>query len=294
MGQKWSQTFPPAARFSVDQIPDLSGKVMVVTGKFECGNTGIGKEIVRALLLHNAKVYMASRNAEKAKAAIEELKKDTGKQAMFLELDLASLKSARKTAEEFLSKEQELHVLFNNGWVIGTMFLMETPHSMDLLMPALIAAASHAGQKARVIFTSSIAASENINFDSLKGTPARKKVGADQRYGQFKLANIVLAREVAQRYDDKGVITVSVDPGGTKTGLRQHMPNWVRPMLNLLLHPPAKGALTPLYAGTIESTDLNGKFLIPWARVGVASAAAQNPQLGQELWSYLEEEVKLK
>ncbi|KAG6856471.1 hypothetical protein H0H87_004050 [Tephrocybe sp. NHM501043] len=113
MGQTWSQTFPPAAKFSVDQIPDLSGKVMIVTG----GNTGIGKEIVRALLSRNAKVYMASRNAAKAKAAIEELEKETEKEAVFLELDLASLKSVRKAAEEFLNKEQELHALFNNGRV---------------------------------------------------------------------------------------------------------------------------------------------------------------------------------
>ncbi|KAG6917179.1 hypothetical protein DXG01_003615 [Tephrocybe rancida] len=256
---------------------------------------------------------MASRNPEKAKAAIEELKKDTGKQAVFLELDLASLKSVRKAADEFLSKEQELHVLFNNG---GTMFMMEAPHSMDvtedgydiqwgtnavgpfhltqLLMPALLAAASHSGPKSRVVFTSSIVGAKGINFDSLKDTPARKTVGADQRYGQSKLANIIMAREVAQRYGDKGIIAVSLDPGGTKTGLQQHMPGWVRPILNILLHPPAKGALTSLYAGTTESTDLNGKFLIPWARIGVASAAAHNLELGQKLWSYLEEEVKLK
>ncbi|KAG6853457.1 putative secondary metabolism biosynthetic enzyme [Blastosporella zonata] len=271
----WSQTFPPAAQFSVDQIPDLSGKVMVVTG----GNTGIGKEIVRALLSHNAKVYMASRNAEKAKDAIEELKKDTGKEASFLELDLASLNSVRKAAEEFLSKEQELHTLFNNG---GTMFLMETPHSMDvtedgydiqwgtnvvgpfhftqLLMPALLAAARHSDDKSRVVFTSSIVLSKGINFDSLRDTPARKKVGADQRYGQSKLANIVLAREVARRYGDKGVIAVSLDPGGTKTDLQQHLPSWARPILNLMLHPPAQGALTSLYAGTTsEPMDINGK-----------------------------------
>lgn len=79
------------------------------------GNTGIGKEIVRALLVHNAKVYVASRNSDKAKAAIEELCRDTGKEAFFLHLDLASLSGVRKAAEEFLSKERELHTLYNNG-----------------------------------------------------------------------------------------------------------------------------------------------------------------------------------
>ncbi|KAG5722760.1 hypothetical protein E4T56_gene7956 [Termitomyces sp. T112] len=309
MGQGLSQTFPPAAKYSVDHIPDLSGKVMVVTG----GNTGIGKEIVRALLIHNAKVYMASRNVAKGKAAIEELKKDTGKEALFLELDLASLTSVRRAAAEFLEKEKELHTLFNNG---GIMFLTETQQSMSitedgydiqwgtnalgpfhltqLLMPALLAAARNSNKNARVIFTSSIALSKGINFDTLKDTPARKKIGASERYGQSKLANIILAQEIARRYGDKGVIGVSLDPGGTKTGLQQHLPGWARPILNLMLHPPANGALTSLFAGTSESTELNGKFLIPFARIGVASTAAQNPELGQRLWSYLEEEVKLK
>jgi len=44
---------------------------------------------------------MASRNAEKAKAAIEDLKAKTGREAEFLQLDLADLSSVRKAAEEY-------------------------------------------------------------------------------------------------------------------------------------------------------------------------------------------------
>lgn len=88
------------------------------------GNTGIGKEIVRVLLNRNAKVYLAARNAEKGRAAIEELKKDTGKEATFLKLDLCSLKSIRSAADEFSEKERELHVLINNGYVGSLSFLV--------------------------------------------------------------------------------------------------------------------------------------------------------------------------
>ncbi len=58
---------------------------------------------------------MASRNKAKADAAIASLKEATGKEAIFLELDLSSLASVKKSAQEFLSRERELHILFNNA-----------------------------------------------------------------------------------------------------------------------------------------------------------------------------------
>lgn len=70
---------------------------------------------MQALLQHNAKVYMAARNKQKAEAAIASLKTETSREAIFLELDLSSLASVKKSAQEFLSKEHELHILFNNA-----------------------------------------------------------------------------------------------------------------------------------------------------------------------------------
>ena len=79
------------------------------------GNSGIGYETCKALLAHNAKVYLAARNKDKAECAIQKLKEETGKEAIFLLLDLASLASVKRAAHEFLSKETALHVLFNNA-----------------------------------------------------------------------------------------------------------------------------------------------------------------------------------
>ena len=69
----------------------------------------------QALLQHNAKVYLAARSKEKADKAIASLKEETGKEAIFHELDLTDLATVKKSAETFLSKENELHVLFNNA-----------------------------------------------------------------------------------------------------------------------------------------------------------------------------------
>lgn len=104
MGQTWThlsmlydQSRPPKSQFSIDDIPDLSGKVVIVTG----GNAGVGKETVYALLRKNAKVYMASRSRSRAESAIADLTKTTGKEAIYLELDLASLVSIKRAVQEF-------------------------------------------------------------------------------------------------------------------------------------------------------------------------------------------------
>jgi len=311
MGQTWSQTFPPTPKFHAEDVPDLAGKVMLVTG----GNSGIGKEIVKGLLNRNAKVYLAARNPEKAKVAIEELKKETGHEAVFLELDLASLESVQHAADDFLRNERELHALFNNG---GVMFLNPGTNALDLtkdgydiqwgtnvvgpfrltqlLIPALIEGAkSSPDGKARITFAASIVQTSSIKWDTLTDTPERKKRWPEFRYGQSKFANVVLAREFARRYGDQGLVFTSMDPGGIKTDLQRHMPGWLRGVLNLMLKPPHFGALTPLWAATSpETVDYNGKFLIPFARVGVPSPASQDPETGVKVWETLEQQVKAK
>ena len=58
--------------------------------------------ICKQLLLKNAKVYLAARSESKARAALEELEKETGKKAIFLKLDLSDLDATKKSAQEFL------------------------------------------------------------------------------------------------------------------------------------------------------------------------------------------------
>ena len=68
------------------------------------------------LLSKGARVYIATRSEEKSQKAIEELKKETGKDGIFfLKLDLSDLVSVKAAAEEYIGKETELHTLYNNG-----------------------------------------------------------------------------------------------------------------------------------------------------------------------------------
>lgn len=281
---------------------------MIVTG----GNTGIGKETVEALLEHNAKVYMACRSQEKADAAIQELKAKTGREAIFLHLDLSSLASVKKAAEEFLSKERELHVLFNNAGVMWPPmdWLTEDGYDLqfgtnvlghwyftELLMPALLAGkhTSPDGHTRVVTTSSSGAYFDTVNWDSFRDGPARRKLGTYTLYNQSKFLNVVVAREVAKRYGDQGIISVSCNPGNLKTDLQRHTTPLQHRIIDLMLYPARYGALTQLWGGLMpEPLEHNGEFLVPWARPGRCRPEAYDDAIGERLWNYLQEQVKDK
>ncbi|KAH9053025.1 NAD(P)-binding protein [Lactarius vividus] len=299
------QSFPPKPTWGVHDIPDLTGKVVLVTG----GNAGVGKETVKQLLAHNAKVYLAARSAQKANDAIAELKNETGKQAIFLQLDLSDIPAVRKSAQEFLSKETQLHVLINNAGVMvspkeqvtAQKYDMQfgtnaTGYSHQLLLPALFAAtdASPSHEKARIVTVSSSAnyLTTGLDFYAMADGPERIQYNEWELYSKSKFGNVVVARELARRYGDK-IVSTSLNPGNIRTELQRHMPGWQRTVLDWVLYPVSYGALTQLYCATAPSAaDANGKFFIPWARLGEPNKAALDPQVGERLWSWLENETK--
>ncbi|KAI0644742.1 NAD-P-binding protein [Trametes meyenii] len=298
---------PPKAKWGISDIPNLSGKVMIVTG----GNAGVGKETVKALLAHNAKVYMASRNETKALVAIAELQRETGRQATFLKMDLADLKSVKAAAQEFMSKETKLHVLYNSGGVMFPPVEQLTADGYDLqfgtnvlghfyltqlLIPLLLSGVSHSPEgKARVINTSSVghASASGIDFDTLRGHPKRKKMGTQKLHFQSKFAMVVFSNELHRRYGDQGLISVSLHPGNLKTDVQRHVSSIEKVLSAPLLHSASMGALTQLWAGTsVDGLALGGEYLIPWARLGTAREETQNVRLGQKLWAWMEEQVR--
>lgn len=300
------ENIAPKATFKVDDVPDLSGKVIIITG----ANTGVGKETAKVLVARNAKVYIAGRSQERVEQAIQDIKAETGKEALFLKLDLADLTSVKAAAEEFQRKETRLDVLYNNAGVMAPPVADVTAQGYDLqfgtntlghfyftklLLPTLLATAKASPDgKARVINVSSAAHHYgSIDFNTLKDGPARKKKFSLTLYGQSKLGNILFSNELYRRYADEGIISMSIHPGSLRSDLYRHMSRIEKFVVGLFLSPPAMGALTLLWAGTTdEGLTLGGKYLIPWARVGTPKASAQDPKLAEELWTWMEEQVQ--
>ncbi|KAH8800583.1 NAD(P)-binding protein [Flagelloscypha sp. PMI_526] len=304
------ETSPPPSHWNHEDIPDLTGKVFIVTG----ANTGIGYETVKSLLKKNARVYAAARSPTKGRDAIQRLKEETGNEAIFLHLDLGDLNSVKRAAEEFKQKESQLHVLINNAGVMTPPKDQFTTQGWDLqfgtnvighfllikfLLPTLLATAqSSPSGTVRIVNTSSSAQYwyHDIPFDVLKDGKARNKLCPEQLYGVSKRGNIVVSSELARRYggDRGGIISTSLNPGAIATDLQRHMSSpFVQRMSKYIAHPPSLGAITQLWAATSEEGKaLNGKFLKPWARIGKAAPGCEDPEMGTRLWDFLEEAVK--
>ncbi|KZW03701.1 NAD(P)-binding protein [Exidia glandulosa HHB12029] len=300
-----SQNSPPKPKWDAERdMPDLTGYVTIVTGF----NVGIGKETAKALLRKNAKVYGAARSKAKAEAAIADLRASSGGKGeiVYLELDLADLASVKRAAEEFLSHESNLDILFNNAGVMVPPIDQLTTQGYDLqfgtnvlghfyftklLLPALLAS-THG---ARTLHTSSSASQwGTIDFKTFKDGPERRKKSRPWLYGQSKLGNVFVAKEFGKRYADRGLVSTSMNPGNINTELQRHMgnPSFMEKLNEWFLYSPALGAVTQLYAGTApEAKDLNGAYLIPFARVGKPNPMALDAALAQKVWDWLEEQV---
>ncbi|KZP05240.1 NAD(P)-binding protein [Athelia psychrophila] len=253
---------------------------------------------------------MAARSSEAATTAIAQLKAITGREALFIKIDLSDPRSVKAAAEEFLSKEVKLHVLFNNGGVMVPPLAQVSEDGYDyswatnvmgpyllttLLLPALLTGATSAGDgKARVVNTCSVMHHlRAIDFDALVDGPARLRLGGTELYCQSKNAIVVFSKELARRYGDRGIVSTAVNPGNLNTELMRNLDSIDKIILKLVTYPARYGALTPLYAGTAAgSAQFNGKYFIPWAHEGVPRLDTQDDAIGKKLWSWLDEHTQ--
>ncbi|KAK8854862.1 hypothetical protein IAR55_003601 [Kwoniella newhampshirensis] len=301
--------FPPKTDYTGDNIPDLTGKVALVTG----GNKGIGKEICHQLMRKNAKVYMAARDLTAADKAVDELEQLTGKKASVLPIDLSDFESVKSAANKFLEQEKRLDILFNNagilqadatklskqGYELTLAVNTMSPYLLTrLLLPTLQSTAATTGAPSRMVWTISAAPffykpgkllPETFRLES-RGNPP---LGGNMMYAQSKSAATMLAQNLAKQLkkDDGEVFILSIDPGGIDTDLF-HETLRIRQWLQkkLLLSPIWKGALTPLYAGTASDVK-TGQMYFPFARLGFFAEFTKDEKEQKKFASWCDEQI---
>lgn len=202
---------------------NMQGKTVLITG----GNTGIGKQTAIALARMGAQVTITSRNPDKGQAAVTDIRRESGSQAVeCMRLDLASLASIRSFAAEFLATHPRLDVLVNNaGLTLGerseTMDGFETTFGVNHLgtfaLTGLLLDRLKQSAPARIVVLSSDAhkgALRGLDFDDLH---ARRKYSGMGAYCRSKLANLLFTLELAERLQGTGVTVNAVHPGVVAT-----------------------------------------------------------------------------
>jgi len=168
--------------------------------------------------------------------------------------------------------------------VVGTYYFTR------LLIPQLIAAGS-----SRIVNVTSHGhiLCDGINWETVRDGPERRKMKPLDLYNQSKFANVVIACEFARRYGDQGIVSTALHPGLIVTNLGRTMSPTVVKLVGYVSYNSKQGALTSLYAATSpEALNANGKYFIPWARIGKPHPGTLNVELGAKLWVWLEGETK--
>lgn len=302
-------------KWTTADIPDQSGRTVVVTG----ANTGLGYHTAAALAFHGAHVVLAVRNLDKGNAALSRIvaaKNDA--QVTLTELDLSSLASVRRAADELRSAYPRIDLLINNAGVMwtpkeltadGFELQFGTNHLGHFALTGLLLDHLLGVRDSRVVTVSSLGHRMRaaIHFDDLQWERSYSRIGA---YGQSKLANLLFTYELqrrlsaAQQARKEPTIAVAAHPGGSATELARNVPRILRPLnalAPLLFQSAEAGALPTLRAATDPAVE-GGQYYGPdglgeqrgHPMLVQSSAQSHDAELQRRLWSVSEELTGVK
>ncbi|XP_045476018.1 retinol dehydrogenase 12-like [Harmonia axyridis] len=240
----------------------LDGKIAIVTG----ANSGIGFEVAKELASRNATVILACRDMNKAKFALEKIKKDISSPVSLIpmELDLASLKSIQSFTEKFKDKFEYLHILINNAGLSNshTTKRLLTDDNLELhfgvnyighfyLTNLLLCVLEKSRPSKVVIVSSKLHEKGQICLDDLNSVSRN----CPNLYADSKLANVYFCRELSKKIESKGIDVFAVCPGWVYTNLFRHRIRWYHyiifsPIAFFFMRSAKQGAQTVIYCAT--------------------------------------------
>ncbi|MEU9112591.1 oxidoreductase [Streptomyces sp. NPDC048483] len=294
-------------RWTVEQIPDQSDRVSVVTG----ANSGLGLATTRALARRGGHVILAVRDEGRGRRAAAEITAEQpGARLEVRRLDLADLDSVRAFADRLHTDHQRLDVLINNAGVMapprslsaqGHEVQFACNHLGHFALTGLLLDLLASGRDPRVVTVSSVNHRKGrLHFDDLTGERSYSPMGF---YNQSKFANAVFGQELHRRLTEAGspVRGVLAHPGYTATNLQTSAPIGLwRVVFGRIGNPlfaqaPASGALPQLYAATAPDVE-SGQFIGPDGLAELRggptqvqlSPAAADAETGRRLWELSE------
>ena len=272
----------------------MSGKICVVTGS----NSGIGKETALGLARMGARVVMVCRNAEKGKAALEEIRRESGSsQVDLLIADMSSQASLRALAEEIRQKYPRLDVLVNNAGgappartlsADGIEMTLATNHLGPALLTLLLLDLLKAGAPSRIVNVSSCEAQSPARLDMNDLQFERRKYGNIAAYRQSKLLMNTFTFELARRLAGTGVTANCLHPGAVATNIwRSAAPligRLIIPMVKPFMLTSKRGAAVSLYLATSpEVAQVSGEYFVK-SKPAKPNPLSRDSKLMAEVW----------
>lgn len=287
----------------VTQGIDGSGLTAIVTG----ASSGIGAETARVLALRGVHVVMGVRNLEAGRAVKEAIVKGNPNAKLdAMDLDLSSMASVKKFAEDFKSLNLPLNLLINNAGIMATPFMLSkdnielqfaTNHVghfllTNLLMETIRKTARASRKEGRIVNVSSrrhkFSYPEGIRFAKLNDPSWYNSLSA---YGQSKLANILHANELARQLkEDRVEVTAnSVHPGLIATNLFRHY-SFLTGLVGLVgkyvIKNVQQGAATTCYVALHPKVKaMSGQYFAD-SSIAKASLQANDAELATKLWDF--------
>lgn len=279
----------------------MTGKTVLITG----GTDGIGKQAAQELAGIGAQVVVVGRSPEKTKAALEEIRRESGsKKVSSLIADLASLAQVRRLAGEFRTKYGKLDVLVNNA---GTVFTSRREsedghektfavnHLSHFLLTDLLLDLLKTAAPSRVVTTSSGShLNGKIKFDDINLT---RRYFMMYAYAQSKLANVMFTYELSRRLEGSQVTATCLHPGMVNTNIGRDG-NWLMRLIQPLIFSRGisveAGAETLVYLASSPEVDgVTGKYFYKKKAVKT-SPASYDQDAQQRLWAISEKMTGLK
>ena len=256
------------SNWNANHIPDLKGKVIIVTG----ATSGLGKEATKILAQKYATVIMAVRNTKKAEALAQAIKQQQpNAQIDNREMDLSSLESVKLFANGVLKNYDRLDVLINNAGIMACPFdktkdgyeiQMGTNHLGHFALTGLLMPLLETTKNARIVATSSIGHKMgNIDFDDINWE--KRKYNPSKAYADSKIANLYFTYELAKKlnHEKKDIKVTAAHPGWTRTDLQKH--SWYMLMLNPLFSQGADQGVLPTLRAAFDPNAHSGEYFGP-------------------------------
>lgn len=268
---------------------DLEGKTFVVTG----ANTGIGKETARGLAARGGRVVLACRSREKTVPVIDEIRAQTGNDALsFVALDLEELSSVRRAAEQILAEQPSVHVLVNNAGLArapgqtkdGFERTFGVNHLGHFLLTRLLLERLEASAPARIVNVSSHShyRAKTIDFECLR--ERTKTYTGMPEYEASKLCNVLFTAELARRLEGKPITAYALHPGVIASDIWRSVPWPFGSLAKLFMKSNEEGAATSLYCATSDDVAAHSGRYYANCREKKPNPAALDRALARELW----------